>query len=278
MNQQPLNPNISPALITDVLYRKIDPDRAFPDEQLSLSARSAVMFLMGCRYDPVQRTQVPCIILNKRSVMVKQPGDLCFPGGGISPGMDRMLADLLKLPGFPISTWTRWPDWRVKYPSDVKTLSLLAATALREGLEEMRLNPFGVRFLGPLPAQQLILFKKVIHPMAFWVNRQKRFFPNWEVEKVLHIPVASMLSPENYRCYRITYTSALKEKYGSHFRDMPSFLHQDANGTELLWGATYRIIMAFLKLMFGFSAPPVETLPIISGVIDEQYLTGGLTP
>lgn len=107
---------------------------------------SAVLFLLGQHDD-----QTPYLILNKRSHRVRQPGDLCCPGGGVSPSVDALIAKSLYLPKTPLSRWPHQNWWRKHRYRDYKKLSLLLATALREGVEEMRLNPFGIRFLGPMP-------------------------------------------------------------------------------------------------------------------------------
>ena len=86
-------------------------------EYLPLSAGtrpqiSAVMFLLG----PARRNGPAgdgiSLILNKRSAMVRQAGDLCCPGGGVTPVVDRLLAGLLKLPATPLTNWSQWSRWR----------------------------------------------------------------------------------------------------------------------------------------------------------------------
>ena len=83
-------------------------------------------------------------------------------------------------------------------------LRLLLATALREGAEEMRLNPLGVGFQGMLPPEHLVMFNRTIYPMVGWVQRQQRFFPNWEVERIVRIPVRALLVPTDYIRLRLT--------------------------------------------------------------------------
>ena len=147
-----------------------------------LSLNSAVLFLLG-----TSASGEPFLILNKRSQRVRQAGDLCCPGGGIAPSIDRLLARWLNLPRMPLSRWPHGSWWRRYRKADFPKLALLLAAALREGFEEMRLNPLGVRFLGPMPAQHLVMFKRAIYPMVGWVNHQQRFFPNWEVEKIVTV-------------------------------------------------------------------------------------------
>ena len=135
----------------------------------------------------------------------------------------------------------------------------------------MRLNPFSVRFLGPLPAQQLVMFQRIIHPMAAWVNGSPRYRPNWEVERIVRIRIEDLLDPSRYRRYRIVYAPGVAEERGRPFDEFPAYRHRGRRGAELLWGATFRITTAFLHLIFGFSPPETRTLPVVSGRLDESY-------
>jgi len=44
----------------------------------------------------------------------------------------------------------------------------------------------------------------------------------------------------------------------------------------VLWGATFRIVMSFLETVFGFSAPSMDSLPVITNTLNERYLNGSL--
>ena len=212
-----------------------------------------------------------CLILNKRSESVRQPGDLCCPGGGISSRTDRFFSNMLRLPGSPLTRWPHWRHWRDKKKSESKPLTILLAGALRESFEEMRMNPAGVSFLGPLPPQQLAMFKRNIYPMVCWVPRQKRFFPNREVEKLIYIPLRKLLDPCNYALCRMRSRVPRKAWNGSTEKDFPCYIHDD---TDLLWGATFRITMAFLDIRFGFGHPDPENLPVVHAALGKNYLTG----
>jgi hypothetical protein len=120
---------------------------------------------------------------------------------------------------------------------------------VRESIEEMRLNPFGLDFLGPLPAQPLVLFQRVIYPMVVWISGQRRFYPNWEVEKIIYIPLRDLLNPALYARYQLRFEEA-----------------------EVLWGATYRITAVFLNYVFGFAPPDLNSLPEIHGSLSKAYL------
>ncbi len=255
-------------LVQERLHRQ-DPATFTFTSNGDLRRISAVLFLLGAGPNGE-----PLLILNKRSGRVRQPGDLCCPGGGISPAIDCLLARWLRLPVTPLSRWPLGAWWRRHRRTDFPKLALLLATALREGFEEMRLNPFGVRFLGPMTVQHLVMFKRAIYPLVGWVNRQQRFFPNWEVEEIVRIPVAELLDPNNYARYRISFKNDFPGAAGIPNRDMPCFVHRHNGHDELLWGATYRITEQFLKTVFGHVPPSLESLPIIHRRLGRQYLEG----
>jgi hypothetical protein len=256
------------------LYEKNCHDRIFPKGVSNSSTTSAVLFLIGMYRQEKKFSDMPCLILNKRSLKVKQPGDLCCPGGSISSRVDALLSKFLYLPGSPLTRWPYWQMWHKHRRCEAQNLALLLATCLREGFEEMRLNPLGVKFLGPLPSQKLIMFERVIYPMVCWIDRQKRFSPNWEVEKVVYIPFRNLLNPSLYARYRVKIeTSREKEKHPD-IRDYPCFTQQSEGRTEVLWGATFRITMVFLEIVFGFKPPDMESLPVVFGSLDKNYLTG----
>jgi hypothetical protein len=233
---------------------------------------SSVLFLMG--QDP--RSGKPMVIFNKRSQQVRQPGDLCCPGGGIAPASDAMLALLLRLPASPLSRWPLRHWWRGHRPHDFARLALLLAAGLREGFEEMRLNPFGITFLGPMPVQHLVLFKRSIYPLVVWIDRQRRFKPNWEVERIVSIPLADFFDPKRYARYRISFNPPANGAPPPADREMACFIHHHNNDEELLWGATFRITMQFLKIVAGFVPPPPISLPVIHRTLGGRYLAGSL--
>ncbi|MBW1821482.1 MAG: hypothetical protein JRI92_06915 [Deltaproteobacteria bacterium] len=132
--------------IIDALHGNNHDDRIFSGNIKNSSSASAVLFLLGFMGEESPFPSEPCLILNKRSLKVKQAGDLCCPGGSISSRLDSFLAKLLYLPGSSLSNWPYWHRWRKEQNRQARRLALLFATSLREGFEEMRLNPFGVKF------------------------------------------------------------------------------------------------------------------------------------
>ncbi len=260
--------------IMRVLYEKNQKASVFPQDNVELANASAVMFLLGKVPKTLRNTGEPCLILNKRSEKVKQPGDLCCPGGSIAPRWDYYLSRLLKLPFMPLARWPYWPHWCRQRPQGARLLALFLATGLRESVEEMRLNPFALKFLGLLPSQSLVMFDRVIYPLVVWTNRVHRFYPNWEVQKVIYIPLRDLLNSENYVCYRLQMGRPSNPGQASRINSFPGFRFTHQHETELLWGVTYRITTVFLEYIFGFTPPDISSLPMVNGSLDRDYLTG----
>jgi len=235
-----------------------------------LATASAVLFLLGRQPGKTNHPEEICLILNKRSANVRQAGDLCCPGGRVSPRLDTGLAKLLNLPLLPLARWPYWPGWRQRRSHDARWLRLLLATGLRESVEEMRLNPFGLKFLGPLPPQPLVMFQWVIYPMVVWVTGQKRFYPNWEVEKIVCIPLREFFNTSQYARYRLRIETP---STAENINISPCFRYQKDGEAEILWGATFRITMVFLNYVFGFSPPDFDPLPEIRGHLTRAYLS-----
>ncbi|MBW2442990.1 MAG: CoA pyrophosphatase [Deltaproteobacteria bacterium] len=260
--------------VIQTLGERIGQENYLAKREIHWQTSAGVVMLLGDRpAGPDKRTE-PCLVLNKRSLRVRQPGDLCFPGGSMAPLIDPCLASLFSLPFSSLGRWPYWKNWRQTHRRPSKSMSILWATGLRESLEEMRLNPFGVRFLGPLPPRSLVMFKRTIYPMVGWINRQKRFFPNWEVEKVVRLPLKDLLNPKYYSRYRLQIGKDAGQGPAASIQHYPCFRLQAPDNQEILWGATYRITLDFLRLVFGFEPPALAALPVVDGVLDETYLTG----
>ena len=257
------------ARISRGLYEKARHETLYPEDVSRSPMASSVLFLLGGNCG--DREAEPCVILNKRSLKVKQPGDLCFPGGRVSVRLDFFLSRLLAWPFSPLSRWAYWELWQGKGAEESQRLVLLLATSLRESAEEMRLNPLGVTFLGPMPAEHLLMFSRVLYPMVAWINSQRRFLPNWEVKKIVRVPLRRLLDPDAYALYRIRFQG---RQQGVFIEEFPCFRYENGREKEILWGATYRIVVAFLRLIFDFTPPPPELLPVVEGPMNENYLNG----
>ncbi|MEE4355197.1 MAG: CoA pyrophosphatase [Desulfococcaceae bacterium] len=257
--------------LPEILFRSVRPEQSWlPPDSPSLNA-SAVLFLLGIL--PETEGDI-CLILNKRSRKVRQPGDLCCPGGGITPFLDRFLAALLRLPGLHLRSWPCWSLLQRNCPPTARCLAHFLATGLREGWEEMHLHPAGVSLLGPLLPEHLVLFRRAIYPLAVWVDRQEIFRPNREVEKILRLPLRDLLQPVHYATFRLEYPPHISNKLRRKQQDFLCFLFEDRGETEMLWGATFRIVLNFLRIVFDFHPPGTQKLPLIHGSMKKSYLHG----
>lgn len=267
----------TPGLIEHVshrLHEQLNYDSIAQGNMSTLAGSSAVLFLLGLLPSEHGMTPESCLILNKRSEDVRQAGDLCCPGGGISLPLDNYISKLLHLPGSPLKRWPSWPAWKKQFSSKSKMLALLLSTCLRESYEEMRLNPLKVTFLGSLPINQLASSSRRIYPLAGWVSDQTRFLPNWEVEKIITIPLCNFFKTENYARIRFTVETPNKNLSDFHMNDYPCYIHKQGDSTEILWGATFRITMNFLEIVFGFNPPDMDSLPTLNGFLSKNYYEG----
>ncbi len=255
--------------ISGTLSKQEPPDKVLLESMHNLSELSAVLILLGRRPEDDR----PCLILNKRSLKVAQAGDLCCPGGRFQAGMDTAISKLLSLPGFPMANWPVLANRRKKQPHELNLITLFFATSLRECFEEMFLNPFGVRFLGPLSPFTLELTDRIIFPMTGWTN-QKRFKPNWEVERIVYIPLENFMTASNYGRCRLRVAPDMANALSHMADEHPCFVHRGKQGTELLWGITYRMVISFLEIISGFVPPDSASLPIFYKYLDKNYMNG----
>lgn len=232
---------------------------------------SAVLFLLTLCQAGSDGPYEPCLLLNKRSRKVLQPGDLCCPGGGVER-LDKVLSQALHWPLSPLRKWPSWRKWKSMDRKKTRGLALLLTTALREGWEEMRLNPLKVAFLGPLPVQKLVMFDRQIYPLAGWVPANQRLVPNWEVERIVHIPLRRFFDFKHYARYRLSFENG--DGRTRRKQDYPCFIHHGKKGKEILWGATFRLTMDFLNLVFGFELPDLSSSQVINGLLGETYFNG----
>jgi 8-oxo-dGTP pyrophosphatase MutT (NUDIX family) len=230
---------------------------------------SSVLFLLGENGEGEAS-----LILTKRSLRVSQPGDLCSPGGRVSPVLDRLLAPLLLLPGSPLYRWPRFRALRARDGRQAARIALLSAAALRESWEEIGLNPLSLRILGLLNPQELTLFKRTIHPVCGWGGRLKSLKANSEVESILFLPLRRLLNPRNYAAYTLMHTSEGRGGAPEILKETVCYRHREEGGAEILWGAALWITLQFLKRVFDFVPPPRTDLPEIQGELPAGYYRG----
>ncbi len=251
--------------------------------QVMAKQASAVLFLLGFDRGRSLNSR-PCLMLSKRSARVTQAGDLCCPGGRVSRLADSLLAiaamGLAALQDVSLGAWRQSLSSFASRPVVNKgrcgrskaAFWIMAATALREAWEEIRLTPFNVEILAPLPPQPLVMFDRVIYPVCGWMKRPARLRPNWEVAGMIEIPLELLLDPGAYARFRLP---GVRRHDGVTMDvDFPCLIVETENGRELLWGATYRICQNFLKLVFGFEPPATINLPPVENATLPAYLQG----
>jgi 8-oxo-dGTP pyrophosphatase MutT (NUDIX family) len=211
--------------------------------------------------------------LIKRSSGVPQGGDLSGPGGMLNPLLDRSFASLIGTGILPSFKGRTLSYLRKRDPASQRTIRLFYANALRESWEELRLNPLNVGLLGPLPSYSLTLFTRTIFPLVGLVKKEWKFRPNWEVEKVVEIPLKSFFSEASYGVLSL---EALDETNSSKPNwNLPCLIHDDIDGsTEVLWGATLTIILSFLKILFNYDPPAGNENKVVKRTLKPGYLTG----
>jgi 8-oxo-dGTP pyrophosphatase MutT (NUDIX family) len=213
-------------------------------------------------------------VLTKRSKDVVQPGDLSCPGGHVSR-RDRISGFLI---ANNLSLFMRGgalKAGRDAVGSDgFKIAANYLATALREAREETGLRKSAVEYLGALPSYGLVSFRRVIYPSVGlvtgrWVKRL-----NWEVEKIVTISIKDILDPEKYHRLIFAVPQDIIDVSARKDWNFPSFVVDDGNGREILWGATFNIIMSFLKIVTDFDLPDIPAEKVITKEVPENYFTG----
>lgn len=213
-------------------------------------------------------------LLSKRSKRVQQPGDLCAPGGGIHPFLDSLSGTLLRfglLPGIRGPAFTLAKE---KGKSAYGKIVFLLGNALRESWEELRLSPFNVEFLGPLPTYHLHHRPWIIFPLVGRVKHGWRAKFSWEVDKIISIPLEKFFDRANYAVYSLEVPEKLVVQGIPNPWEFPCFVHKEGKEEEILWGATFEIIRTFFKIVFGFSFPVPEERKIVRRPLPPNYLSG----
>jgi len=227
--------------------------------------------LVPLEYD--RGTGEHAVVLNKRSDRVQQAGDLCFPGGHVDPGKDRLLARLLVWNGFPPARARALQSLRQRAGlEEQRVVRFILAGALRESWEEMRLMPWNVEYLGALPTHHLLNHPRIIFPVVGRIRGRWRARPNWEVEKVLRLPVRAFFDPGNHLSYRLNLPGPLQEKTGMDHWELPGLAVRGEGGEEeILWGATFRILLNFMERVLDLKWEGIRPSRRVEKDLPENY-------
>ncbi len=216
-------------------------------------------------------------LLSKRSAAVSQSGDLSGPGGKLEPFWDRLLRFFIVrgVPSLMRGDARMYAGTRGEAAFD--TITLFLANAVRESWEEIRLSPFNLRFLGPLPPRDLFMFTKTIFPVVGLIEKKWGFRPNREVDKLVEIPLDAFYHEENYGVLSIRSPEDVADRADNE-RNFPCLIHADSDGEEeILWGATFSIITSFLGIVFDFILPQIRPERRITRPLHPDYLGGNRT-
>jgi 8-oxo-dGTP pyrophosphatase MutT (NUDIX family) len=212
--------------------------------------------------------------LIKRSALVPQPGDLSCPGGMIHPVVDRLLRPFLIHAPLPIIRGPARTYAVHRGTESFRITTLFLANALRETWEEIGVPPWRVRYLGPLPTYSLARFRRTIFPLVGFVEGTGEPRPNREVEKIVEIPLTAFFRNELIGCYAL---SGPPPGENGERRPMqhPCLIHRTSDGAEeILWGATFYIIVQFLAIVMDYRLPDWIKGPVIQRTLRPDYLTG----
>jgi 8-oxo-dGTP pyrophosphatase MutT (NUDIX family) len=211
--------------------------------------------------------------LIKRSDKVSQSGDISCPGGMLHPVLDKFFSYLLtnrllsSMPGH--TEYLR----RNKNKETINLIRLFLVTALREAWEEIGLNPFNVIFLGALPCYSLSLFARTIFPLVCLTPRPFEFKLNPEVEIMMEVPVRTFFESMNYAQLEIE--MSFNNAPPANNIQYPCMVLSGSQGNqEILWGATYNIIMNFLSIISDNGLPVPSAGHVVKKVLSENYVSG----
>lgn len=235
---------------------------------------AGVLLLLCRRSDYASDPQDPgpwVMQLIKRSSLIAQGGDISCPGGMLQPLIDWAFSLLFIRSGFlPCS---RRLVGSSRNGESHKIISLFLANALREAWEELHLNPLTISVLGALPTYSLHLFRRTIFPLVAITTNEWIPIPNREVDKIIEIPLMNFFREDNYGRYMIQASETLPTSDQGPW-EFPCLIHEDKDGEEILWGATFYIIMNFLKIVFDWHLPDGHSRRIRKKILNPDYLLG----
>jgi len=212
--------------------------------------------------------------LIKRSSLTAQGGDISCPGGMLHSLLDWAFSLFFIRSGILSSPPLSFASALAETPSGgKKIISLFLANALRESWEELHLNPLHVSLLGALPTYSLHLFRRTIFPLVAVARNNWTPIPNREVEKIIEIPLKNFFREDSYGRYMIQAGETLPHPDQGPW-EFPCLIHEDNEGEEILWGATFYIIMNFLRIVFDFQLPDMHSRRIREKTLNHDYLTG----
>jgi 8-oxo-dGTP pyrophosphatase MutT (NUDIX family) len=209
---------------------------------------------------------------------VQQGGDLCAPGGGIHPFLDRLSQKILQFGLLPVARGPGFERAKQRGRIVYEKILLFLGNALREAREEMHLSPFNVEFLGPLPSYRLRVRRWIIFPVVGRIKRAWHPQLSWEVEKIVSIPLQAFFLPENYALYSLEVPEKLTSQGVPNPWEFPCLIYGENGAEEILWGATYNIIHSFLNAVLDHPLPSPDGRRVIHRPLTSNYFSGSPEP
>ena len=188
--------------------------------------------------------------------------------------LDRILGYLLSKNWIPPSLSYSFRNLQDVRDSEKGILGMVVAAALREGWEEMRLPPWRVEYLGSLRTHRLQSFPKIIFPVVGRTTGRWQARPNWEVEKVVRVPIRSFFDPANYALVDLIVPPPLNRNNDLGWSALPCMVVEDSNHKEILWGATFNIIIEFLRIVLDLPLELLDTQNKVEKDLPVHYFTG----
>ena len=213
-------------------------------------------------------------LLNKRSRNLPQGGDLCAPGGGDHPLMDASAQRIIASGIFPSLHSSALEKARERDNDVYQTILYYWSNALRESWEEIRLSAFNADFLGPLPTYRLQSRRWIIFPLVGQVREKWTYRLSPEVEKIVPIPLSAFYRPESYGVYSLEIPEEMIAQGIPNPWVFPCLIAEGVGEEEILWGATFHIILNFLKLAFPFPLPRPAGQRVFHRPLLRTYLSG----
>ncbi|OIP87186.1 MAG: hypothetical protein AUK24_09830 [Syntrophaceae bacterium CG2_30_49_12] len=209
--------------------------------------------------------------LIKRSAAVAQPGDLSCPGGFLQRFLDPLLRPFVTSGFVPILRGDALTYARKRDAETFRVMTLFLTNALRESWEEIKLSPWNVIFLGPLPTYSLTLYRRTIFPLVGFVKNPWPIRLNSEADRVVEIPLKSFFEEGNYGLYTVEVSD--QSRSNCEESSYPCFIHKDdKGGEEILWGATFNIIVNFLQAVLDYKLPDMHAKKMIKMTRHPRYL------
>ena len=238
---------------------------------------AGVLLLLCHRSENISDPRKPgawVLQLIKRSSLVTQRGDVSCPGGMLHPLIDWAFSLFFIRSGvLTYSPLSAGSALSVAASESKNIISLFLANALRESWEELHLNPLHVSLLGSLPTYSLHLFRRTIFPLVAIARNDWTPIPNPEVDKIIEIPITNFFREDSYGRYMIQASETLPTTDQGPW-EFPCLIHEDNDGEEILWGATFYIIMSFLRIVFDFQLPDLHSRRIRKKTLNPDYLSG----